>query len=128
MQSKKHSHLETASNQIIGIIIGWLIVFLVTPLLSHLNSAELATALTPMFFIASYSRSYVLRRVFNHKAIKHSKEFATGGIIERPYPPLRVWECGDIMPLPPAHLLSLDRKEDVKKKLESIILETKEPS
>ena len=65
MQSKKQSHYEVIINQIIGIAIGWGIVFFIFPLLSSLSQAQLATASSIMFFIASYTRSYMVRRVFN---------------------------------------------------------------
>ena len=63
-QTKKQTHIEVIANQIIGIIIGWLIVYLVFPLLSSLSQGELATVSSAMFFVASYVRIYVIRRIF----------------------------------------------------------------
>jgi uncharacterized membrane protein len=70
MQSKKHSHYEIATNMIAGLIIGWLIVFLVFPLIGVETTAAHATASSVIFFIASYLRSYVIRRLFNYLHVK----------------------------------------------------------
>jgi uncharacterized membrane protein YccC len=64
-QSKKMSHLEITTNQGVGIVIGWLIVFLVFPLFDSLSQFWIATISTVLFFVSSYIRSYVIRRVFN---------------------------------------------------------------
>ena len=71
MQSKKHSHYEITTNQIVGIALGWMIVYFIFPLLKELNQFELATISSCMFFVSSYMRSYIIRRVFN--------KIATGG-------------------------------------------------
>jgi len=65
MQLKKHSHYEVLTNQIIGIIIGWCIVYFIFPRLVFLSSSELASVSTIMFFVSSYIRSYLVRRFFN---------------------------------------------------------------
>ncbi|WP_434481334.1 DUF7220 family protein [Sulfurovum xiamenensis] len=64
-QSKKHSHYEAATNQITGIIIGWCLVYFAFPIMGVVVSVEQATGSSFMFFIASYTRSYTIRRVFN---------------------------------------------------------------
>ena len=65
MQSKKHSHYEIISNQIAGIIIGWCLVFFIFPFIGVETTVSHATASSIMFFIASYTRAYVIRRIFN---------------------------------------------------------------
>ena len=65
MQSKKHSHYEIISNQIAGIIIGWCLVFFIFPFIGVETTVSQATASSIMFFIASYTRAYVIRRIFN---------------------------------------------------------------
>jgi len=67
IQSKKHSHYEVVSNQAISLIVGFLIVYYIFPLLNALSQAELATASTIIFFIASYVRAYTIRRIFNRR-------------------------------------------------------------
>lgn len=52
-------------NSVLGIAIGWCIVFYVFPLLDHLSRVELASFSSLVFFVASYARAYVVRRVFN---------------------------------------------------------------
>jgi uncharacterized membrane protein YfcA len=64
-QSKRHSHYEIITNQIAGIIIGWGLVYFAFPLMGVTVSAAQATTSTAMFFVASYARAYVIRRIFN---------------------------------------------------------------
>ena len=67
MQTKKQTHIEVLTNQVVGIIGGWLIVYFLFPLFDHLEQGKVATISTIIFFIWSYSRSYILRRYFNKK-------------------------------------------------------------
>ena len=72
MQSKKHSHYEIITNQIVGILIGWSLVYFAFPFMDIHQTIEQSTISSMMFFVASYARSYVLRRVFNHHIkVKH---------------------------------------------------------
>ena len=68
MQTKRHSHYEVLTNQIVGIVLGWLIVFALFPLFDHLCQAWVATISSVLFFISSYTRSYLIRRYFNRYA------------------------------------------------------------
>ncbi len=72
-QSKKHSHYEIIANSVLGIAIGWLIVFFVFPMLDDLNQMELASVSSLIFFATSYTRAYVVRRVFNRVYILKRK-------------------------------------------------------
>jgi len=65
MQTKIKSHLEIIVNQVVGIIIGWLIVYYIFPVLDFLNKSQLANVSTIIFFVTSYSRGYIIRRIFN---------------------------------------------------------------
>jgi len=67
MQSKRHSHYEVLSNQVVGIMGGWLIVMFLFPLFDHLLQHWVATVSSVIFFTWSYVRSYALRRYFNGK-------------------------------------------------------------
>jgi len=67
MQTKKDSHKEVLTNQIVGIIGGWCIVYFLFPLFDYLEQSLVATISTILFFIWSYFRSYTLRRYFNKK-------------------------------------------------------------
>ena len=64
-QSKRDSHIEISINQVAGIILGWLIVYFLFPLFDHLEQVWVASISTVIFFISSYARSYILRRMFN---------------------------------------------------------------
>ena len=68
MQTKKQSHLEIMVNQIVGIILGWLIVRFVFPLFGVVTTNTDATISTGIFFVASYVRAYSIRRFFNERA------------------------------------------------------------
>ena len=65
MQSKKQSHYEIIANSISGIAIGWSIVFFIFPFMGVDTTVHQASLSSVMFFIASYTRVYVIRRVFN---------------------------------------------------------------
>ena len=73
MQRKRHSHIEVLTNQIVGIAIGWWIVYAIFPMLSALNQSQLASASTAIFFVASYIRSYTIRRIFNNIERRHNE-------------------------------------------------------
>ena len=66
MQSKKMAHLEVITNQISGIVVGWLIVFFIFPFIGIPVTAGQASISTVIFFVSSYSRMYLLRRIFNN--------------------------------------------------------------
>lgn len=63
-QSKKMTHVEVTTNQITGIMIGWCIVYFLFPLFDHYTQAVVASISTVLFFISSYTRSYIIRRIF----------------------------------------------------------------
>ena len=73
-QSKIHSHYEITANSIAGIIIGWLLVFYIFPFIGVETTATQASLSSMMFFIASYSRAYVIRRIFNNKGLSMRTE------------------------------------------------------
>ena len=64
-QSKKHSHYEVITNQIVGSLGGFLIVYFLFPFFQHLEQHYVASISTVIFFVWSYLRSYVIRRLFN---------------------------------------------------------------
>lgn len=71
-QTKKEIHKEVITSQIIGIIYGWTVVFLVFPYMASFSQFWLATASSGIFFAGSYTRTYLVRRYFDNK--KHGKE------------------------------------------------------
>ena len=70
MQSKKHTHYEMLVNSILGVVIGWSIVFFVFPFMGVETTIHQASLSSVIFFTASYARAYFVRRVFNKYAKK----------------------------------------------------------
>lgn len=70
MQSKKHSHLEASANQVAGIVIGWSLVYFAFPVMGVVVTPTQASISSGMFFVASYIRSYLIRRAFNKITVK----------------------------------------------------------
>lgn len=64
MTLNKKIHFEVLLNNAIGLIIGYLIVYLAFPLFDHLPQSQVASISTGLFFVSSYLRSYVIRRLF----------------------------------------------------------------
>lgn len=61
-------------NQILGIIIGFCLVYFAFPIMGVDVNVEQATASSVMFFFASYARAYVLRRIFNFITVRINYE------------------------------------------------------
>jgi len=64
MQSKKLSVIETITNVITGLIISFLIQLAIYPALDIKVSVNQNLIITAVFFIASFIRGYVIRRIF----------------------------------------------------------------
>jgi len=64
MQSKKMSALEALSNTIVGILIGFFIVYFFSPLIGFAPTVQQSIGLNAAFVVASPVRSYVIRRLF----------------------------------------------------------------
>jgi uncharacterized protein YacL len=64
-QSKKHSLIESIVNVVLGLIISFLIQLWIYPLLGIPVSINQNIFITVVFFIASFIRGYIVRRVFN---------------------------------------------------------------
>ena len=70
MQTKKHSHYEIIVNSILGIIIGWCVVFFIFPFMGVETTINQASLSSVIFFISSYIRAYIVRRLFNKLGLK----------------------------------------------------------
>ena len=57
-------HAEVIVNQVSGILIGWLIVYLVFPYIGIETNVYNTTASSIIFFVASYTRMYIIRIIF----------------------------------------------------------------
>jgi len=65
MQSIKNSLLETTVNIITGLLISFLIQLWIYPLLGIKISINQNLITTAVFFIASFLRGFIIRRLFN---------------------------------------------------------------
>jgi hypothetical protein len=64
-QSRKHSLLESVTNVIAGLIISFAIQLAIYPLMGIPVTLKQNVLLTAVFFVASFFRGYVIRRIFN---------------------------------------------------------------
>jgi hypothetical protein len=64
-QSKKLSLIETTTNIIVGLITSFLIQLIIYPLLNIPVTINQNIIITIVFFIVSFIRGYVIRRIFN---------------------------------------------------------------
>jgi ABC-type uncharacterized transport system permease subunit len=65
-QSKKYSVFESITNVVFGLIISFLIQLWVYPFLNIKVTLNQNIFITIIFFIASFLRGYVIRRIFNN--------------------------------------------------------------
>jgi len=65
MQSIKNSLLETTVNIISGLVISFLIQLWIYPILGIKVSFNQNVIITAVFFIASFLRGFIIRRLFN---------------------------------------------------------------
>jgi len=64
-QKKKHSLLEAIVNVAAGLLISFLIQLWIYPLLNIPVSLKQNIIITAVFFIVSFIRGYIIRRIFN---------------------------------------------------------------
>lgn len=74
MQSKKHSALESVTNVIVGLVLSFVIQLIIYPLLDIPVTLKQNFIITGVFFIISFIRGYVIRRIFNLKSIKNANQ------------------------------------------------------
>lgn len=65
MQSKKHSTLESLTNTIVGLLTSFAIQLVIYPLLNIPVTLNQNIIITVVFFLVSFLRGYIIRRVFN---------------------------------------------------------------
>lgn len=65
MQKKKHSILESITNVVAGLFISFAIQLVIYPILNIPVSINQNLIITAVFFIASFFRGYIIRRLFN---------------------------------------------------------------
>jgi hypothetical protein len=65
MQSKKYSRYESLTNTLAGLVVSFVIQLIIYPLLNIAVTLSENILITFVFLLASYVRSYVIRRIFN---------------------------------------------------------------
>ena len=65
MQSKKHSTLESLTNTVVGLLTSFAIQLVIYPLLNIPVTLNQNIIITVVFFVVSFLRGYLIRRVFN---------------------------------------------------------------
>jgi high-affinity Fe2+/Pb2+ permease len=64
-QSKKHSAIESATNVIVGLLVSIVAQMILYPILGISVSFNQNLIITAVFFVLSFVRGYVIRRIFN---------------------------------------------------------------
>lgn len=64
-QSKKHSALESATNVVVGLLVSILTQMALYPILGIPVSFNQNLIITGVFFVLSFIRGYIIRRIFN---------------------------------------------------------------
>jgi hypothetical protein len=64
-QSKKHSIYESITNVVVGLVMSFLIQLILYPLLNIEVSLNQNIFITFVFFVVSFIRGYIIRRIFN---------------------------------------------------------------
>ena len=67
MQTKKDSHIEIWTNQIVGIIIGLVVMYFLIPAIEDLPPEIKSPVVVFTMFMFSYIRAFGLRRYFNKR-------------------------------------------------------------
>jgi hypothetical protein len=66
-QSKKHSALESVTNVVVGLVISILTQMILFPALNIPVTFNQNLVITLVFFVLSFARGYIIRRIFNNK-------------------------------------------------------------
>lgn len=70
-QSKKHSAYEALTNIVVGILVAFVLNYTVLPLFGFQMTAAKNVGITAIYTVASFARSYLLRRFWNAWHIKN---------------------------------------------------------
>ena len=65
MQNKRYSFLEANINTLSGFFVSLLLAYFVLPFFGVDQSLETSFSITLIFTVASLTRNYIIRRVFN---------------------------------------------------------------
>ncbi len=70
-QSASSKHMEALTNQIVGVFIGWSVVFWIFTHMGMETTAHQATASSALFFVFSYARHFAIRTLFDRLQKRH---------------------------------------------------------
>ena len=65
MQSKKHSFYETVTQNVLGLVIGWCVMYFILPYFGVEANKTQSTIASAIFFVTSFARSFLVRRTFS---------------------------------------------------------------
>jgi hypothetical protein len=66
-QSKKHSALESVTNVVVGLVVSIVTQMILFPALNIPVTFNQNLVITLVFFVLSFARGYIIRRIFNSK-------------------------------------------------------------
>jgi hypothetical protein len=66
-QSKKHSALESVTNVVVGLAVSIVTQMILFPALNIPVTFNQNLVITFVFFVLSFVRGYIIRRIFNNK-------------------------------------------------------------
>jgi uncharacterized protein YacL len=66
-QSKRHSALESITNVVVGLLISIIAQMIIYPILNISVTFNQNLIITFVFFVLSFARGYIIRRIFNNK-------------------------------------------------------------
>ena len=66
MQTKKQSIIESLTNIVVGLITSFLIQLVIYPILDIPVTLNQNVIITIVFFVVSFVRGYIIRRIFNN--------------------------------------------------------------
>ncbi len=70
MQSKKDTHKEVFSGNVLGVLIGLIAMRVMLPLIDGLSVETRSNIIIGVMFCLSYTRGYVIRRFFNKRLMR----------------------------------------------------------
>jgi hypothetical protein len=65
-QSKQHSVIESITNTVVGLWVSFLVQLAVYPLMGIPVTIKQNLVITFIFFVLSFVRGYIIRRIFNN--------------------------------------------------------------
>lgn len=74
-QSKKHSAYESATNVVVGLLVSIVAQMVLYPLMGIEVSFGQNLIITAVFFVLSFARGYIIRRLFNNICLHENRKW-----------------------------------------------------